>query len=124
MAKKKSARIARLPKRPMPFWPKELTVNLNITHTGSASDAELLALVRQVFAQGKTIMAKVDDLLAILARIDTATTNIAQDITDIKGQIGTGMSDADVQKVQDVLTAAADKLDALDAQNPEGTPVP
>jgi len=73
---------------------------------------------------GGWIMAKVDDLLAILARIDTATTNIAQDITDIKGQIGTGMSDADVQKVQDALTAAADKLDALDAQNPEGTPVP
>jgi len=108
----------------MPFWPKELTVNLNITHAGSASDAELLALVRQVFTQGAHIMAKVDDLLAILARIDTATSNIAQDITDIKGQIGTGMSDADVQKVQDALTAAADKLDALDAQNPEGTPVP
>jgi hypothetical protein len=105
----------------MPFWPKDITVNLNITHSGSASDAELLTLVRQVFDQGRRLMAKVDDLLAILARIDTATSNIAADITAIKGQIGTGMSDADVQKVQDALDAAAAKLEALDAENPTGT---
>ena len=80
--------------------------------------------VFSVIVIGGWIMAKVDDLLAILARIDTATSDIAADIAAIKGQIGTGMSDADVQKVQDALTAAADKLDALDAQNPEGTPVP
>jgi hypothetical protein len=114
-----SARIARLPKRPMPFWPKDITVNLNITHSGS--DSELLALLRQVFEQGKHIMAAVDDLKAILARIDTATSNIAQDIQDIKAKIGTGMTDAEVAEVQAGLEAAAAKLEALDAQNPEGT---
>ena len=66
-------------------------------------------------------MAAVDDLKAILVRIDTATTNIAQDITDIKAKIGTGMTDAEVQEVKDGLEAAAGRLEALDAENPEGT---
>ena len=65
-------------------------------------------------------MAAVDDLKAILARIDTATTNIAADISAIKAKIGTGMSDADVAEVQAGLEAAAARLEALDAENPEG----
>ena len=36
-------------------------------------------------------MAAVDDLKAILVRVDTATTNIAKDIQDIKAKIGTGI---------------------------------
>lgn len=98
---------------------REWTINLNVRHEDIA---ELKSLLHHILTQGAQLMAKVDELLAILARIDTATTNIANDITTIKGQIGTGMTDADVQRVQDALTAAADKLDALDAQNPEGTP--
>jgi len=66
-------------------------------------------------------MAAVDDLKAILARIDTATTNIAQDIQDIKAKIGTGMTDAEVADVKAGLEAAAGRLEALDAENPEGT---
>ena len=108
----------------MSFWPKELTINLNVKHDESSSSQEILSLLRQIFSQGQHLMAKVDDLLAVLARIDTATTNIAADITAIKGQIGTGMSDADVQRVQDALEAAAGKLEALDAENPDGTPTP
>lgn len=65
-------------------------------------------------------MAAVDDLKAILARIDTATTNIAADLKAIKDKIGTGMSDADVAEVQAGLEAAAARLEALDAENPEG----
>ncbi len=65
-------------------------------------------------------MAAVDDLKAILTRIDTATTNIAADITAIKAKIGTGMSDADVKTVQAGLEAAAGRLEALDAENPDG----
>jgi hypothetical protein len=105
----------------MPFWPKELTVNLTVTHQASS---DTLALLRQVLHQGEHLMAKVDDLLAILARVDTATTNIAADIQVIKSQINTGMTDADVQRVQDALEAAAGRLEALDAENPEGTPTP
>lgn len=65
-------------------------------------------------------MAAVDDLKAILGRIDTATTNIAADLTAIKAKIGTGMSDADVAEVTAGLEAAAEKLEALDAENPDG----
>ncbi len=65
-------------------------------------------------------MAAVDDLKAILTRIDTATTNIAADLTAIKAKIGTGMSDADVAEVTAGLEAAAARLEALDAENPEG----
>lgn len=66
------------------------------------------------------IMSAVDDLKAILARIDTATTNIAADISAIKDKIGTGMTDAEVAEVQAGLEAAAQRLEALDAENPEG----
>ncbi len=65
-------------------------------------------------------MAAVDDLKAILTRIDTATTNIAADLTAIKAKIGTGMSDADVAEVTAGLEAAAARLEALDAENPDG----
>lgn len=72
------------------------------------------------YHQGVSIMAAVDDLKAILARIDTATTNIAADLTAIKAKIGTGMTDAEVAEVQAGLEAAASRLEALDAENPEG----
>jgi hypothetical protein len=82
---------------------------------------EVIRILRKIHHQGVKIMAAVDDLKAILARIDTATTNIAQDITDIKAKIGTGMTDAEVADVQAGLEAAASKLEALDAENPTGT---
>ncbi len=69
---------------------------------------------------GYTIMAAVDDLKAILVRIDTATNDIAADLKAIKAKIGTGMSDADVAEVTAGLEAAAQKLESLDAENPEG----
>jgi len=69
---------------------------------------------------GGWIMSAVDDLKAILTRIDVATTNIAADLSAIKAKIGTGMSDVDVAEVQAGLEAAAAKLESLDAENPEG----
>ena len=80
----------------------------------------VLAAQLVLFYQGVRIMAAVDDLKAILARIDTATTNIAADLTAIKAKIGTGMSDADVAEVTAGLEAAAARLEALDAENPDG----
>ncbi len=67
-------------------------------------------------------MAAVDDLKAILTRIDTATTGIAADITALKNQISTGMTPSEVADVQAGLEAAAGRLESLDAENPEGTP--
>ena len=78
----------------------------------------LLALLNLV--TWRLIMAAVDDLKAILGRIDTATTNIAADLTAIKAKIGTGMSEADVAEVTAGLEAAAARLESLDAENPEG----
>lgn len=103
--------------KPVPFWPTKFTIDLNVHN-----DTEVMTLLRQILGQGAKIMAKVDDLLAILVRVDTATTNIAADITAIKGQIGTGMSDADVARVQTALESAAARLEALDAENPDGQP--
>jgi len=67
-------------------------------------------------------MAAVDDLKAILTRIATATDNIAADITAIKNKIQPGMTEAEVAEVTAGLEAAAEKIESLDAENPEGQP--
>ena len=103
----------------MRIWPREVRIDLNVHN-----DTEVMTLLRQILSQGAKIMAAVDDLKAILSRIDTATTNIAQDIQDIKAKIGTGMTPSEVADVQAGLEAVAGKLEALDAENPEGTPTP
>ena len=77
----------------MSFWPKELTINLNVKHDESSSSQEILSLLRQIFSQGQHLMAKVDDLLAVLARIDTATTNIAADIKNSQADAATAAAD-------------------------------
>jgi hypothetical protein len=82
--------------------------------------AALLVVALANLYLGVKLMAAVDDLKAILGRIDTATTNIAADLTAIKAKIGTGMSDADVAEVTAGLEAAASRLEALDAENPDG----
>ncbi len=82
--------------------------------------AELLAWLRLIQAQGVHLMAAVDDLKAVLGRIDTATTNIAADIRVIKDSIKPGMTEAEVAEVQALAEASAARLEALDAENPEG----
>jgi hypothetical protein len=61
------------------------------------------------------------ELKAALAKIDTATDNIAADIQRLKDKVGTGMSDAEVAEVQDLATAIAAKLEgiAADPDNPD-----
>ncbi len=121
MAKKRVVTKAR-PRRRMPrvgFWPKEFI--LHVYHHGSPSSAEILARLERIEAQGASIMSAADDLKAKIALIDTATTNIAQDIVDIKAKIGTGMTDAEVADVNATLDAAVARLQALDAENPTGT---
>lgn len=72
--------------------------------------------VRQLGAQ---IMSNLSDLKDQLARIDAATNNIADDIRRLTEQIGTGMSQADVDEVKAGLEASAVKLEATAAVTPE-----
>ena len=59
------------------------------------------------------------ELKAALAKIDTATDNIAADIQRIKASIVPGMTDAEVAEVQALLDAQVAKLEGLAAENPE-----
>jgi hypothetical protein len=49
----------------------------------------------------------------LLTRIDAATTAVGTEIQTLRGQITTGMSDADVQAVDAKLGNLADQLEAL-----------
>ena len=66
-------------------------------------------------------MAAYDDLVAKFNRADAATTAIAADITRLKDQIATGLTQEQVDDLQAKFEASAARLEALDAENPEGT---
>lgn len=83
----------------------------------------LNALTRGVAAlhiQGDKIMAISKELQDAIAAIDAATNNVAARITDLSGQITTGMSQADVDAVVAQLNTEATKLNtiAADPNNP------
>ncbi len=66
-------------------------------------------------------MSQYDDLVAKFNRADAATTAIAADITRLKDQIAAGMTAEQVADLQAKFEAQAARLEALDAENPEGT---
>jgi DNA-directed RNA polymerase specialized sigma subunit len=72
-------------------------------------------LLRELLEQGEDLMAAIDDLRALLQRVDTATTEIAADIQVLKDKIGTQMTQADVDEVKAGLEAAATKLESTAA---------
>lgn len=86
---------------------------------GDPTLSKILDRLRALEAQGAHLMASADTMKAALASIDTATNNIAADIERIKGQVGTGMSQADVDAVQAVLDATVTKLEAIAAATPD-----
>ena len=102
--------------RRVKLWPTEYTIHLDVR------DDHTTALLRQILAQGEKLIMAAADLKAAVARIDIATSNIAADIQAIKAKIGTGMTDAEVAEVQAALDASAARLEALDAENPDGQP--
>lgn len=86
---------------------------------------DLSALLRGVAAlhtQGDSIMAISKELQDAMAAIDDATNTVAARISDLSGQITTGMSQADVDAVVAQLNAEATKLNTIAAD--PNQPVP
>lgn len=131
-----------------PYWPllRELRAAVDASHR------DLRATLLTLVAQGNRIMSALDDLKAVLGRIDTATsdmavstsqmavaqTNIAEDIRVIKEGIKPVLTPAEVEELKALAEATAVKaetqaaalkaqaasLDALDAENPTGAVEP
>lgn len=95
---------------------KPLHVYLHQEASPSVSDRLDLILTRLEHLDMATV-----ELKAALAKIDTATDNIAADIVRLKAKIGTGMSDADVAEVQAEADKLVKKLEGLaaDPDNPD-----
>ncbi len=66
-------------------------------------------------------MSQYDDLVAKFNRADAATTAIAADVQRLKDQISTSMTAEEVASAQALAEGIAARLEALDAENPEGT---
>jgi ribosome-associated translation inhibitor RaiA len=89
-----------------------------------ATDQELrrvTQLLERILTQGRELLMASAELKAVLARVDTATDNIAADIRRLKDKIGTGMTDDEVAEVQGLAEAVASKLEgiAADPDNPD-----
>lgn len=72
-----------------------------------------------IYAQNRRLLMNAADLNAKLDRVNDATNNLAADIRTLIGQIGTGMSQADVDAVGARLEASAAALEALAAETPD-----
>ena len=74
----------------------------------------------QLLAQGAALLMANAETKAIMTRIDTATTGIASRITALIAKIGTGMTQAEVDEVNQGLGAEATRLEgiAVDPDNP------
>ena len=85
-----------------------------------ASHRLLLALVRELHQKQETIMSALDDIRAKLAIANTAIDAVRQDILDIKAAIPTSgaMTAEETASVLSDVTSLADKITALDAENP------
>lgn len=107
---------------PWPSWlfPSRPRVNFNIRidhhhHFGGDDYAEKLL---------GALMALSDDLKALTAQIDAATTKVADRIGALTGQIKNSMTDDEVASVKAGLQAEIDRLVAIgaDPANPVPTP--
>lgn len=74
---------------------------------------ELLSTIQQ--RQEQHMSQNKDDFDALSARIDAATNAIATRIQALTDQIGTGMSQAEVDAVKAALGAEATKLEAMES---------
>lgn len=84
----------------------------------------ILTRLRALEAQNGDLLMASAELKAALAKIDTATDNIAADIRRLKDKIGTGMTEAEVAAVQADADRLVTKLEgiAADPDNPDPEP--
>lgn len=75
-------------------------------------------------AQGDTLMATAAELNDKLDRIDKSTDKIAADVRNLASQIGTGMTQAEVDAAVAKADVIAGRLEALDAETPDVPPTP
>jgi hypothetical protein len=82
---------------------------------------DILTSLRALGAQGKQALMASAEIKAALAKIDTATDNIAADIKRLKALIVPGMTTAEVAEVQAEADRIAAKLEgiAADPDNPD-----
>jgi septal ring factor EnvC (AmiA/AmiB activator) len=90
-------------------------------------DEDLTKLVKQILTQTTKMAATIEQFESALNRIDTATTNIAQQLRDLKEQIANQGLPAELeQQVLTRLETSATQLEAVGTSvenpvpNPEG----
>jgi hypothetical protein len=85
------------------------TINVYIGGSGPA-DPRVDTILTKL---GDMMSANADAVKQLEARIDAATTAISDRIDTLISQIGTGMTQAEVDDLKAAMSAEADKLDAL-----------
>lgn len=86
-----------------------VTLHINAGHDEVARE-KLDQILHVLQTQGASFMAKVDELLAELAAINTSTNEIASDIDALQAQLAGGLSAEEATQVQDQLSALKSKL--------------
>jgi chromosome segregation ATPase len=83
-------------------------------HVHNHADTEVIQLLKELKTQNKKIMASLEQFESALSRIDTATTNIANQLRDLKDQIANQGLPADVENtVLSRLETAATQLEQV-----------
>lgn len=103
----------------------ELTIRFANDLIVRDSDARLKAIegaLTTLTNQGVRLMATTEDVKAAVAAIDAATNAIAARLDALTAQIGTGMSQADVDAVASGLQAEVARLQGLGADPENPTP--
>ena len=102
----------------------KLTIDVNFNVRGQ-NESEVLELLNKIIKQNTKMAASIEQFESALARIDTATTNIAVQLRDLKDQIANQGLSADVEsQVLSRLETAATQLEAVgtSVENPVPNP--
>jgi DNA repair ATPase RecN len=90
-----------------------ITVDVNINVKGQ-NESEVLELLNKIIKQNSKMAATIEQFVSALDRIDTATTNIAQQLRDLKDQIANQGLPADLEdQVLSRLETSATQLEAV-----------
>jgi cell division septum initiation protein DivIVA len=102
----------------------KLTVDVNINVRGQ-NESEVLELLNKIIKQNNKMAATIEQFESALNRIDTATTNIAQQLRDLKDQIANQGLPAELEtQVLTRLETSATQLEAVgtSVENPVPNP--